>query len=103
MKNCEQEWKDLPVREKIAIITAVAAFIVGWGMSIAGFWLPPIGEVADSVLWILGQALIYAASVFGLTGYFTSETRRLRQDINMKIEDYERHRKMEDIEDETEQ
>ena len=87
MKNCSQQWKDLPVREKIAIITAVAAFIVGWGMSIAGFWLPPIGEVADSVLWILGQALIYAASVFGLTGYFTSE----------------RHRKMEDIEDETEQ
>ena len=102
MKNCSQQWKDLPVREKIAIITAVAAFIVGWGMSIAGFWLPPIGEVADSVLWILGQALIYAASVFGLTGYFTSETRRLRRDINMKIEDYERHRKMEDIEDETE-
>lgn len=102
MKNCEQQWKDLPVREKIAIITAVAAFIVGWGMSIAGFWLPPIGEVADSVLWILGQALIYAASVFGLTGYFTSETRRLRRDIDIKIEDYERHRKMEGIEDETE-
>lgn len=102
MKNCSQQWKDLPVREKIAIITAIAAFIVGWGMSIAGFWLPPIGEVADSVLWILGQALIYAASVFGLTGYFTSETRRLRQDINMKIEDYERMRNKEEIENETE-
>lgn len=102
MKNCEQEWRCLPIKEKIAIITAVAAFIVGWGMSIAGFWLPPIGEVADSVLWILGQALIYAASVFGLTGYFTSETRRLRRDIDIKIEDYERMRKMEENEDETE-
>ena len=103
MKNCTQKWSDLPVREKIAIITAISAFVVGWGMSIAGFWLPPIGEVADSVLWILGQALIYAASVFGLTGYFTSETRRLRRDIDLKIEDYERHRMMEEQEDETEQ
>ena len=58
--------------------------------------------LAESTLWILGQALVYAASVFGITGYFTSETRRLRHDIDLKIEDYERHRKMEDIEDETE-
>lgn len=103
MKNCEQEWKCLPVKEKIAIITAVAAFIVGWALSIAGFIVPPLGEVAESTLWILGQALVYAASVFGITGYFTSETRRLRRDIDIKIEDYERMRNKEEIGDETEQ
>ena len=101
-ENCEQEWRCLPIKEKIAIITAVAAFIVGWALSIAGFIVPPLGEVAESTLWILGQALVYAASVFGITGYFTSETRRLRRDIDIKIEDYERHRKMEDNENETE-
>lgn len=102
MKNCEQEWKCLPIKEKIAIITAVAAFIVGWGLTIAGFIVPPVGEVAESTLWILGQALVYASSVFGITGYFSSETRRLRHDIDLKIEDYERMRKMEEIQDETE-
>ena len=102
MKNCEQEWRCLPIKEKIAIITAVAAFIAGWALSIAGFIVPPLGEVAESTLWILGQALVYAASVFGITGYFTSETRRLRHDIDLKIGDYERMRNKEEIEDETE-
>ena len=79
MKNC---WKDLNVKEKIAIITAIAAFIAGWGLTIAGFIVPPVGEVAESTLWILGQALVYASSVFGITGYFSSEATKLRLDID---------------------
>ena len=79
MKN--NTWYDLPIREKIAIISAIIAFVIGWGLTIAGFCIEPTGEVADSVLWILGQTLIYAASVFGLTTYFTTETRKMRKDI----------------------
>ena len=84
------KWVGLNIKDKIAIVSAIVAFILGWAMSIAGFWLPPIGEVADSVLWILGQALIYSASVFGVTTYFTSETVRMKADINNHIERMER-------------
>ena len=69
-------------KQKIAIITALCAFVLGWGLTIAGFIIPPIGEIADSVLWVLGQALVYAASVFGITGYFSSETMKMKQDVN---------------------
>ena len=34
-----------------------------------GFFVEPLGEVSDSVLWILGQALIYAGSIFGIATY----------------------------------
>ncbi len=34
-----------------------------------GFFVKPLGEVSDSVLWILGQALIYAGSIFGIATY----------------------------------
>lgn len=87
MKN---NWSDLNVKEKIAIISAIAAFLLGWAMSIAGFWIPPIGEVADSILWILGQALIYAASVFGVTSYFSAEAVAMKADINKHLEKMER-------------
>lgn len=79
-------WHDLDIKEKAATISAVAAFIVGWGLTIAGFIVPPLGEIADSILWVLGQALIYAASVFGITSYFTSETRKLKRDINEYVQ-----------------
>lgn len=87
MKN---KWVDLNIKEKIAIVSAVGAFVLGWAMSILGFWIPPIGEVADSVLWILGQALIYSASVFGVTSYFTAQSVKMKADINKHIERMER-------------
>lgn len=79
------KWINLDIKEKLAIITAIMAFLLGWGLSIAGFIIPPVGDVADSVLWILGQALIYAASVFGVTSYFTAESVKLRRDIDRHV------------------
>lgn len=85
-----KRWVNLSIKEKIAIISAIVAFTLGWVMSILGFWIPPVGEVADSILWILGQSLVYAASVFGVTSYFSSETVRMKADINKHIERMER-------------
>lgn len=84
MRN--NKWSDLNIKDKIAILSAIIAFILGWCMSIAGFWLPPVGEVADSILWILGQALLYAASVFGVSAYFRSETVQLRRDMDKHLQ-----------------
>ena len=38
----------LDIKSKFAIGTAVVAFVVGFGLTIAGFLLPPKGEVHDS-------------------------------------------------------
>ena len=68
-------------KENLGIWTALAAFGAGWGLTISGFIVEPVGEVADSVLWILGQSLLYAGSVFGITSYFGAEQKKLRKDI----------------------
>lgn len=80
-----EKWKDLDVKNKVAIITAIVAFIVGWGLTIAGFWVPPVGEVADSILWILGQALIYSASVLGIGMYVGGEVKRLKREVRSAL------------------
>lgn len=67
----------LDTKSKFAIGTAVVAFVAGWSLTIAGFILPPQGEVHDSVLWILGQTLVYAASVLGIGMYFNSKLTQL--------------------------
>lgn len=85
----KSKWNDLNIKDRLAILSAIIAFILGWCMSIAGFWIPPIGEVADSILWILGQALLYAASVFGVSAYFRSETVQLKRDMNRHLEHME--------------
>ncbi len=89
----------LDVKTKFAIGSAVVAFLAGWGLTIAGFIIPPKGEVHDSVLWILGQALIYAASVFGVGMYISSEMTKLRTENRRFIEHAIREKEAEEHED----
>lgn len=81
MNEISEKYEQCTTKQKIAIITAVAAFVLGWCLTIAGFIVPPTGEIADSVLWVLGQGLVYAASVFGITGYFSAESKRMKRDM----------------------
>lgn len=83
------ETKRLDIKTKFAIGTAVVAFVAGWGLTIAGFIIDPQGEVHDSVLWILGQALIYTASVLGIGMYFNNQMAKFRADTRRYIKEME--------------
>lgn len=83
------KFSDLNIKEKLAIISACAAFICGWVLTgIAAF--VPLLLSEQSILWILGQAMTYAAAVFGVSMYFNAETRQMKHDINKHIEHMER-------------
>lgn len=77
------------VHDKAAMVTAVIAFIVGWGLTIAGFIVPPTGEVSGSVLAVLGEAMVYAASVFGVGMYFKNQMAKFRSDTRRYLEQME--------------
>lgn len=81
-----ETWNKTDIKQKFAIVTAVIAFVAGWGLTIAGFILPPRGEVADSVLWVLGQALVYTASVLGIGMYFNNQMVKFRADTKRYID-----------------
>lgn len=76
----------MDVKQKAAYITAIVAFVLGWGLTIAGFCVPPTGEVSGSVLAVLGQAMLYAASVFGVTMYFNNQMVKFREDTRRYID-----------------
>jgi len=87
----KETYKDLDFKNKLAVITCLVAFGLGWTLTISGFILPPLGEVADSVLWILGQSLLYTASVLGIGMYTNNLVRNgingIRKDLRLKEED----------------
>lgn len=72
-------------KQKAAYVTAIISFIIGWALTIAGFIVPPTGEVSGSVLAVLGEAMVYAASVFGVTLYFQNELEKFRRDAKHYI------------------
>ena len=73
-------WKDLNIKDKLAIVSACIAFTAGWTLTCLAAFVPLLIS-EQGVLWILGQALIYSASVFGLGMYFKSETVQMKQDV----------------------
>ena len=87
-----ETWKTLDIKTKFAIVTAVVAFVAGWALTIWGFCLPPRGEVHDSVQWVLGQALIYTASVLGFGMYINKEMAKFRADTRRYIDRIEREK-----------
>ena len=76
----EKKNKTEDKRSKAAYYTAIIAFVSGWAMTIAGFCVPPVGDVSGSVLAVLGEAMVYAASVFGVTLYFRNQLEKFRAD-----------------------
>lgn len=82
-------FKDLNIKEKLAIISACMAFCAGWILTgIAAF--VPLLLSEQSILWILGQSLTYASAVFGVSMYFSAESRQMKHDINKHIEHMDR-------------
>lgn len=76
---------------RAAFVTAIIAFVIGWGLTIAGFLVPPRGEVHGSVLAVLGEAMVYAASVFGVALYFKNEMAKFRHDARRYMDEQMTH------------
>ena len=87
-KVMKVKFKDLNIKEKLAIISASAAFTLGWVLTgIAAF--VPLLLSEQSILWILGQAMTYSAAVFGVSMYFNAETRIMKSHINRHLAETE--------------
>lgn len=61
------------VKDNIAVVSAVVLLTFGICLTVAGFFVPPLGIIDNSVLWVLGQSLIYSGSMFGLTVYVKNQ------------------------------
>lgn len=72
-------------RTTYQVFSALGMLLAGVGLSIAGFIVPPVGEISDSVLWFFAQCLIYAGSIFGVSIYVQSKFTELKNQLESKV------------------
>ncbi len=72
-------------RTDIQIYSAIAMLVAGVGLTIAGFIVPPVGEISDSVLWFFAQCLIYAGSIFGVSVYVQHKFTEINDKIRERL------------------
>ena len=57
-------------KPQIQLFTEVALITLGCGLLIAGFVLPPPGEIHNSVLIAFGEILTFAGALFGIDYHY---------------------------------
>ena len=62
-----------PQRPAIQLLAALILIIVGCGLLIAAFCVPPPGEIHNSVLVAFGEILTFAGAVFGMRYHYRYE------------------------------
>lgn len=69
------------VKSMLQIYSAVAMLVAGVGLAIAGFIVPPTGEISDSVLMFTAQCLVYAGSALGINVYINSKFSDIKKQL----------------------
>lgn len=78
-------------RTDIQVWSAIFMLVAGVGMSIAGFVVPPVGEISNSVLYFCAQCLIYAGSIFGVGIYVQTKFKELNNELLNRIQGNEKN------------
>jgi len=80
------------IKENITYGSALFMLIFGVVLTTAGFVTAPVGEIHDSVLYVLGQCLLFAGSVMGVGAYTAGKVREMQHSIDRRFRAYERGR-----------
>ena len=75
-------------KENITVCSAVAMLVFGCVLTTIAFFIEPMGEIHDSVLWVLGQCFIYAGGALGIANYARSAA---KQEVDDRFDAFERH------------
>lgn len=70
--------------EIIKLIMAVAIVIFGCMMITAGFCVPPLGVIDNSVLVAFGEILTFSGAVLGINYHYQFRVKQLEDKINKK-------------------
>lgn len=66
---------------------ATGVGIIGWMVTIISLFLPPPGEIHESVLVALGQSMLFVATVFGVSYYVKGKIGEFKTHLDNKIND----------------
>lgn len=78
MKHLKSEFDKLSFKEtlvySLAIITMIASFV----LLFMGMFIPPEGEIHDSVLTAYGITLLFVASLLGVSMHYSNELTKFK-------------------------
>lgn len=82
-------------KEVLSYIAAYASLTIGFGLLIAGFCVPPVGEIDNSVQLVFAQILVFAGSILGIALHVDNKMGMVKGEIKREVTDYVERRSLE--------
>ena len=79
-------WKELSFKDKLSYVLCIFSFIIGVMLTIAGFFVKPVGEVDASILTSLGLFLSFSGSIIGITQHYSQQLENFKSEIRLQHE-----------------
>lgn len=76
-----QKWNNLQFKDKLSYSFATICFVIGWIITFIAFFVPPVGVVADSILWVLGQSLTFTGAIIGIGQHYNAQTQNFKREV----------------------
>lgn len=88
--------KALSLKEWISYAMAIVAFVFGIIICCWGFATPPPGVIDNSVLFIVGQLLIFIGAILGISFHYDGKLNDFQNEIRKQISIPNHHRNEEE-------
>lgn len=76
-----ETFSSLTYKERVSYVLCIGAFIMGFALSIAGFCVPPTGEISGSLLTWFGMVEAFVGSVLGISTHYGVELAKIKQAV----------------------
>ena len=86
MRHLKEEFEKLTFKDILIYILVVVTMGSGLSLLFIGLYIPPEGEIHQSVLTAFGLISIFVASLLGISLHYGNELEKLKTEIQERLE-----------------
>lgn len=86
MKHLKAEFDKLTFKDVVIFVLATVTMAAGLTLLFTGLFIPPEGEIHNSVLTAFGTICVFVASLLGISIHYANELDKLKTSVQQQID-----------------
>lgn len=85
MRHLKQEFDKLSFKEVLVYAMAIVTMVTGLVLIFLGMYIPPEGQIHESVLTAFGIICMFSASLLGISMHYANELNRFKDAVGRQL------------------
>lgn len=88
MRHLKQEFDKLTFKEVLVYTMSMVTMLAGMVLLFLGMYIPPEGQIHESVLTAFGIICVFSASLLGISMHYAAELNRFKDAVGRQLADF---------------